>query len=332
VSPGTGGLEVRAATAADLEALVRLRRRLWPRATADFHLAELAALLADPTQCARVAVDARGDLRGFAEASLRRYANGCATSPVGFLEGWFVDDELRRRGIGRALVAACERWAAEQGCTEMGSDVDDGNELSNRAHEALGFRLAERVTCFAKPLVVAEPRRSARAIPSEVEIVAARAELADSFHACLDEVARERRWLAIVEAFPVASVRDFVAKNAAGAAVQFFAVTVAEDRVAGWCDVIPKRHDGFRHSGVLGMGVLAPWRGRGLGGALLETTLAECRSRGITRIELEVYASNAAARELYAKRGFVVEGVKRGARILDGVEDDNVVMALRLFS
>jgi ribosomal protein S18 acetylase RimI-like enzyme len=124
-------------------------------------------------------------------------------------------------------------------------------------------------------------------------------------------------------------VRDVVARSAGGAAVQYFAVE--HDRVVGWCDVFPKRHEGFRHSGGLGMGLLAPWRRRGLGAALLETTLATCRARGITRVELEVYASNAAARRLYESHGFVVEGVKRGARLLDGVEDDLVLMALRRF-
>jgi aminoglycoside 6'-N-acetyltransferase I len=97
--------------------------------------------------------EAEGEVAGFAEVSLRTdYVNGCATSPVAFLEGIYVSEPHRRRGLGRALVAAAEQWGREQGCRELGSDALLGNDLSHRFHGGAGFEETERVVYFRKPL------------------------------------------------------------------------------------------------------------------------------------------------------------------------------------
>ena len=96
------------------------------------------------------------------------------------------------------------------------------------------------------------------------------------------------------------------------------------------CDVTRKPIEGFRHSGVLGMGLLETYRRRGLGSALLRAVLAEAKLQGLSRIELEVYTSNQPAIALYERFGFVREGIKRSARILDGQGEDILCMALLL--
>jgi RimJ/RimL family protein N-acetyltransferase len=101
-----------------------------------------------------------------------------------------------------------------------------------------------------------------------------------------------------------------------------------KDVVVGWCDITRNPHEGFRHVGRLGMGLLPGYRRRGLGRQLVERTVAAARAQQIERIELEVFASNAGAVEFYRKLGFVAEGTKRAARKLDGVYDDHVLMAL----
>jgi RimJ/RimL family protein N-acetyltransferase len=146
-----------------------------------------------------------------------------------------------------------------------------------------------------------------------------------SFLRCLDTVARERRYLAMTEGPSRAEADAFLADARARGMVQ--EVAVVGDEVVGWCDVIRKPHPGFEHSGTLGMGLLPAWRGRGLGARLLDAALAGAAEIGITRVELEVFASNARAIALYERRGFVREGTKRGARVLDGVTDDIVCMA-----
>jgi RimJ/RimL family protein N-acetyltransferase len=84
----------------------------------------------------------------------------------------------------------------------------------------------------------------------------------------------------------------------------------------------------MRHVGRLGMGLLPAYRGQGLGRRLLREVVRRVFASGLLRIELEVFASNLAAIRLYEQEGFVTEGRKRRARILDGVEDDVLVMGL----
>jgi RimJ/RimL family protein N-acetyltransferase len=146
-------------------------------------------------------------------------------------------------------------------------------------------------------------------------------------HAALDEVAKERRYLAFLGAPPFAATREFSRALTSGAGVQVVAVT-EDERVVGWCDIVRVPMEGFTHTGRLGMGLLAPYRARGIGRRLAEAAIAAAWEAGMTRIELEVLASNPKAIRLYEKLGFVHEGVKRRARHLDGAWDDNVLMAL----
>lgn len=149
----------------------------------------------------------------------------------------------------------------------------------------------------------------------------------ESFHRCVDQVARERRYLALVEAFPLEGTRGFVQALIAGAGIQVLAVDDA-DEVVGWCDIVRNPREGFRHNGQLGMGLLPPFRGAGLGKRLAVAAIERAWQAGLERVELEVFASNQRAIDLYRGLGFVEEGVKRRARKLDGVYDDNVFMAL----
>ncbi|MCA0375453.1 MAG: GNAT family N-acetyltransferase [Gemmatimonadetes bacterium] len=136
----------------DHDEVVRMRCALWPDATAAEHAEEVRETAARDDLVVLVAPRATGGLAGFAEVGTRAYAEGCDTSPVGFLEGWYVDDDLRRRGVGAALVRAAEDWARARGLTEFGSDALLDNTLSHTAHRALGFDEVERIVCFRKAL------------------------------------------------------------------------------------------------------------------------------------------------------------------------------------
>jgi ribosomal protein S18 acetylase RimI-like enzyme len=165
-----------------------------------------------------------------------------------------------------------------------------------------------------------------KAPDQDIEILPIAKEYIEGFHHCLDSVARERRHLAFVQAPPLESVRHFVLSNIARNMPQF--VALSGDEVVGWCDISPMELEGFTHCGELGMGVRKDLRRLGIGTRLLEYTIGRAREMGLERIELEVFTSNTAAIRLYEKAGFVVEGVKKKGRCLDGEYDDVVLMTL----
>jgi len=159
-----------------------------------------------------------------------------------------------------------------------------------------------------------------------IQITRISEEHVESFHRCLDSVARERRYLGLVKAPPLESTRDFVLSNIRSKIPQY--VAVEGIKVVGWCDIAPNKGEGFTHCGTLGMGVLSDYRGKGIGARLIEDALYAAKEFGFERVELEVYVSNVSAVKLYETRGFKHEGVKRKARKLDGKYDDILMMAL----
>jgi aminoglycoside 6'-N-acetyltransferase I len=145
-------IHVRPVRETDRPEWLRLRRLLWPDCPEEDHAAETAAYLRGPDLAVFVAEQDGGGLGGFVEAGLRREAEGCGPGPVGYVEGWYVDADLRRRGVGRRLVLAAEDWARGRGCTDMASDADVGNAVSRAAHAHLGYEEVNRLAHFRKPL------------------------------------------------------------------------------------------------------------------------------------------------------------------------------------
>jgi aminoglycoside 6'-N-acetyltransferase I len=141
-------------TTDDRNVWIDMRGQLWPDSR-DTHARDIERFFAgqarDPL-AVLIAKDETGRAVGFAELSIRSYAEGCSTDNVAFLEGWFVVPDARGRGLGRALVAACEEWARSQGCSEFASDAQPDNEASIAAHLALGFADEGLVRCFSKKL------------------------------------------------------------------------------------------------------------------------------------------------------------------------------------
>lgn len=144
--------EIRRLEARDRDAWLKLRIALWPRENSNTFDEEITGMLADPVGMPAFGVFDGDQLVGFAEAAERPWGDGCATAPVGWLEGIYVDPRYRRKGIGRALVAAVSTWARARGYSELGSDALVGNRVSLHSHAAWGFEETERVVMFRKRL------------------------------------------------------------------------------------------------------------------------------------------------------------------------------------
>jgi aminoglycoside 6'-N-acetyltransferase I len=132
-------------------AVAALAAKLWEHPAEEL-AAEFSALLAREDAALFLARQ-KDAVVGFAQCQLRRdYVEGTSSSPVGYLEGIYVDEAHRRRGLAAVLLHACEAWAKQQGCTEFASDCELENADSLRFHLSLGFREANRIICFTKEL------------------------------------------------------------------------------------------------------------------------------------------------------------------------------------
>jgi len=150
------GFTVRPFEDCDLDAVARLCEALWPDGTYEEHRSEISSMMETPVgpypSAIYVAVSPAGAI-GFSLVGMRSHADSCDPHhPVGYLEGWFVEEQWRNKGVGRALVNAAEDWARAQGCTEMASDTWLDSEGSQRAHVALGYEVVERAVLFRKGL------------------------------------------------------------------------------------------------------------------------------------------------------------------------------------
>jgi len=143
---------IRRATVSDAPAVAKLAVKMWTSHEINELAADFAELIALP-ECA-VFIMYSGDAPiGFAQCQLRHdYVEGTDSSPVGYLEGIFVEEPHRRKGCARALLAACQDWAKEQGCVEFASDCELDNVESLAFHLKMGFIEANRIICFTKKI------------------------------------------------------------------------------------------------------------------------------------------------------------------------------------
>lgn len=166
-------------------------------------------------------------------------------------------------------------------------------------------------------------------LDKDITIEKASLKHAASFCRAAASVARERKYLATLKGFGLEATKKFVGMIEANDYAQFYALYGG--RVVGWCDIIPKTQEGFRHVGVLGMGVLKSYRGKGLGKALMARVLRHAKEvNSLEIVELDVFESNSNALKLYESFGFLVEGRKIMGRKIDGVYDNVIIMAKKL--
>lgn len=145
-------MEIVRATTKELWAVTKLALLLWPNHETQQLYDEMLACLNGGESALFVAKE-NGHVIGFAQSAIRiEYVEGASSSPVGYLEGIFVEENHRQRRVGKALVDACERFAKEKGCLEFASDCELQNVKSIAFHRGAGFNEANRIVCFVKKL------------------------------------------------------------------------------------------------------------------------------------------------------------------------------------
>ena len=148
---GYGYMIIRKLAAADQCEWLRMRRALWPACSDSMHSLEMKEY-DDHPELRAILVVARDNchLCGFIELSIRDRVDGSSSDRVAYIEGWYVDPDLRDHGVGRQLMKEAERWALTRGLTELASDAEIDNEASIRAHAELGFEETFRLVHFLK--------------------------------------------------------------------------------------------------------------------------------------------------------------------------------------
>lgn len=137
----------------DIGGWFRLRQHLWDEMSDEENRSEMSGIYENfDTQLVLVAETTGGNLIGFLEASIRPFVEDCHSENVGYLEGWWIEPEYRRSGIGKQLVVTAEAWARNKGCMEMASDSEIGNDVSLEAHLRLGYEETSRLVHLRKDL------------------------------------------------------------------------------------------------------------------------------------------------------------------------------------
>lgn len=153
MQPGaTDDHRIRRVAPADEAEWLRLRLAMWPEDSVEAHRVQMADVLSSRQQAAIVIARPGGGLGGFVETSVHPRALGCATHHIAYVEGWYIDGDLRGQGWGRRLMLAAEDWGREIGATEIASDTQIDNEVSLRAHLRLGYAECGRLIHFVKRL------------------------------------------------------------------------------------------------------------------------------------------------------------------------------------
>lgn len=143
---------IRKANELECRQVAKLAQLLWPSHTVEDLMEEMTSYIIGATSAVFLAY-ADEDAIGFAQCQLRvDYVEGTQSSPVGYLEGVFVKEAHRGKGVAKALLQAGEAWAKEKGCQEFASDCELDNLASFNFHKHAGFEEANRIICFTKRL------------------------------------------------------------------------------------------------------------------------------------------------------------------------------------
>lgn len=145
-------ISIRRAAKEDKDEWLRMRRGIWNDAPDEYLDYDMEEVLSSSRHAVFFAVNAASRPLGMIEAHLRESAEGCFSTPVGYIEAWFVDEAFRGGNTADVLLEAAETWARANGCREMASDTWLENAASIRAHLKRGYLEAERLVHFVKQL------------------------------------------------------------------------------------------------------------------------------------------------------------------------------------
>lgn len=136
----------------NVEALAKLFVELWSDCILEEEIAHCKQLLASEKDMCFIGKN-KGEYVAFIHVSLRfEHVEGAVQSPIGYIEGLYVQPDFRQVGVGNHLIQLAEEWCKEKGCTQLASDTELKNQLSINFHKNRGFRETARIVTFIKEI------------------------------------------------------------------------------------------------------------------------------------------------------------------------------------
>lgn len=145
-------MQIKAVADKDFPAWRRMRKQLYAGLDDNFNDEEIALIAAAPDKACFLVYEQADKPIGLIELSLRNVVDDCLSSPVGYVEGIYLEPEYRGLGYGRTLIEFAADWFRARGCSEMATDVEISNDSSQRFHEHLGFVETYRIVQYKKGL------------------------------------------------------------------------------------------------------------------------------------------------------------------------------------
>lgn len=124
----------------NLDEVTDLALKLWPDNSWELLRAEFEELLESEKDKVYLAI-VEGTYVGFIHMSLRN----------DYVEGIYIDQNFRNKGISNKLVEVGEQWSKSLGC-QIASDTELDNYGSQEFHMKIGFREASSIVAFIKDL------------------------------------------------------------------------------------------------------------------------------------------------------------------------------------
>ncbi len=107
----------------------------------------------------------------------------------------------------------------------------------------------------------------------------------------------------------------------------FLQVASEDDKIVGYIRAERGKFQRIFHTAYIVVGILRDYCGKGIGTTLFENLDKWASEHGIRRLELTVECRNHAARHLYEKSGFKIEGIREKSMRVEGNFIDEYYMA-----
>ncbi len=125
-----------------------MRNELYDSLSNDFHDKEMDKIISSNEWHCQFIQDDDGRTIGFIEVSERNIVDGCLSSPVAYIEGLYLEQEYRGKGLGKEIIKVLLDWCKEKEFSELAVDTELENIKAQKFYLSAGFEETYRIVEF----------------------------------------------------------------------------------------------------------------------------------------------------------------------------------------